>query len=191
MRISGGAEGREPVQYSAKFKKRMLEKMMGPGARTATSLSEEVGVSQSTLSEWLRKAKVGVMPKDDGGGRRAPEQGGRRKRWTPAEKVRVVKEAPAAGDAGLGALLRREGLHEADLERFRQEVLEAAARGFEAGRRKKGLSPQEKELRALRKELTRKEKALAEAAALLVLRGKVQAFFSGGEEGDTDGSSER
>lgn len=191
MRISGGAKGREPVQYSAKFKKRMLEKMLGPGARTATSLSKEVGVSQSTLSEWLRRAKVGDMPKDDGGGRRARDQGGRRKRWTPEEKVRVVMDAKAAGEAGLGALLRREGLHEADLERLREEVLEAATRGLEVGRRRRGLSPEEKELRALRKELRRKEKALAEAAALLVLRGKVQAFLSAEEEGDTDGSSER
>lgn len=169
----------------------MLKQMMGPGARTATSLSEEVGVSQSTLSEWLRKAKVGVMPKDDGGGRRPRDEGRRRKRWTPEEKLRVVKDATAAGDADLGALLRREGLHEADLDRFREEVLEAAARGFEASRPRRGLSPEQKELRALRKELARKEKALAEAAALLVLRGKVQAFFSGEEEGDTDGSNEK
>jgi transposase len=189
--ISGGVKGWKPVPYSAKFKKKMLEKMMGPGARSANSLSKEVGVSQSALSEWLRKAKMGVMPKDDGEGRRAREQGGRQKRWSPAEKIRVVKDATAAGEAGLGALLRREGLHEADLERFREEVLEAAARGFDAGRRRRGLSLQEKELRALRKELTRKEKALAEAAALLVLRGKVQAFLSGEEEGGTDGSNER
>lgn len=178
------------MPYTAKFKKKMVVKMMGPGARSATSLTGEVGVPQSTLSRWLRQVKVGGMAKNDEG-RQVPQNGRRRTRWTPEEKVRVVMEATAAGEAGLGALLRREGLHEADLERFREEVLEAAARGFEAGRRKKGLSPQEKENRALRKELTRKEKALAEAAALLVLRGKVQAFLSGEEGGGTDGSSEK
>ena len=174
------------MEYSKRFKERMVSKMTGPDARTATALSKEVGVAQTTLSAWLRKAKLGAMSKDD-----ERRKGRRRKRWTPEEKIRVVMEATAAGEEGLGALLRREGLHEADLERFREEVLDAAAKGFEAGRRKRGLSPEEKEVRSLRKELKRKEKALAEAAALLVLRGKVQAFLSGEEEGDTGGESER
>jgi len=94
----------------------------------------------------------------------------------------VVMEATAAGDE-LGALLRREGLHEADLERFREEVLEAAAKGMEAGRRR-GPSREQKRVRQLEKELRRKEKALAEAAALLVLRKKAEAFFLSEEEGD-------
>lgn len=119
------------------------------------------------------------------------EGGGRRKRWNPSDKIRVVMEAAAVGEAGLGELLRREGLHQADLERFREEVLEAAAKGFEAGRPKRGLSPEQKRMRKLEKELARKEKALAEAAALLVLRGKVQAFLEAEEEGDTDGSDEK
>ena len=119
--------------------------------------------------------------------------GGRRKRRTPEDKIRIVREAAAAGDEGLGALLRREGLHEADLTRIREEVDEAALEGLRAkGRtRKRGLSPEQKRMRRLEKELARKEKALAEAAALLVLRGKVQAFLAADEEGDTDEESER
>ena len=70
-------------------------------------------------------------------------------------------------------------------------MLEAAAKGFAAGRRTRGLSPEEKELRSLRRELARKEKALAGTAALLVLRGKVQAFLEADEEGDADWSKER
>lgn len=176
--------------YSSKFKERMIVKMTGPGARSATSLSKEVGVAQATLSKWLREAKVGAMVDDGrGGGRRG--RSSERKRWTSAEKIRVVMEATAAGEADLGALLRREGLHEADLERFREEVLEAAAKGFEAGRRPRGPSPEQKRVRKLEKELARKEKALAEAAALLVLRKKAEAFFLSEEEGDdTDESSE-
>lgn len=100
-------------------------------------------------------------------------------------------EAAAAGEEALGELLRREGLHAADIERFRTEVVEAATRGFEVGRKKRGLSAEEKEIRMLRKELNRKEKALAEAAALLVLRKKVEAFLEGDEEGDTDKKSEK
>jgi len=180
------------MPYSTKFREKMLAKLTGPGRRTATSLAKEVGVPQATLSRWLREAKVEGMTQGEskkGAGRGRTES--RRKRWTPAEKIRVVREATAAGEAGLGALLRREGLHEADLERFREEVLDAAAKGFEAGRPRRGLSPEQKQVRRLKKELKRKEKALAETAALLVLRKKAEAFFLSEEEGDdTDGSSE-
>jgi len=174
------------MQYSERFKAKMVAKMVGPGARSANSLSREAGVSQAALSAWLRKAKMGPMvdEKRAAGGKPA-------KRWTAAEKIRVVREAAEAGESELGALLRREGLHEANLAEFRDEVLAAAARGFEADRPSKGLSPDQKKLRQVQKELDRKEKALAEAAALLVLRGKAEALFrSEGEGDDTDGSND-
>ena len=170
------------MRYSEKFREKMVAKMAGPAGQSATSLSREVNVPQGTLSRWLARAKVDGM--SNGGG-------GRRKRWTPADKIRVVREAAAASEQELGALLRREGLHEADLTRFREEVLEAAAKGFEASRPKRGLTPEQKKLRKLEKELKRKEKALAEAAALLVLRKKAEAFFLSEEEGDdTDETNE-
>ena len=86
----------------------------------------------------------------------------------------------------LGAFLRREGLHEADLERLKQEVFEAAQRGLEPEKKTSPCtSDAQKELKQVKKELARKEKALAETAALLVLRGKLEAFLSEEEEGDT------
>lgn len=169
------------MEYSAKFRDKMIAKMTGPDARSATSLSKEVGIAQATLSRWLRAAMVGPMTK-------RKKDGGRR-RWRAEEKVRVVMEAAAVGEDELGAFLRREGLHEADLERFREEVREAATQGLRPKRRR-GLSPEQKQIRALQKELARKEKALAETAALLVLRKKAEAFFWAGEEGDTTGSSD-
>lgn len=114
--------------------------------------------------------------------------GGRR---SAEDKVRLVMEAAAINESELGAFLRREGLHEADLAALREEVDKAAIEGLRPKKKRRGLSPEQKELRALRKELNRKEKALAEAAALLVLRGKVQAFLAmDDEEGNTDGSNE-
>ncbi len=174
------------MEYSEKFKARMVERMTGAGALSAAALAREVGVTQPTLSRWLREAKVGGMAKKPkGGGARR----GRPRRWTPEEKFRVVMEAAAAGEAGLGELLRREGLHEADVERFRQEVQQAAVEGLR-GRGKTHESPEDKRVKELEKELRRKEKALAEAAALLVLRKKIQALW--GEEGDdTDGENEK
>lgn len=176
------------MRHSLKFKEKMVEKMTGPRSRSANELSTEVGIAQGTLSRWLREAKMPPMSKKkkaSGASRRG------RGRWSPEDKVRVVMEAAALSEEALGAFLRREGLHETDLTHFRAEVEKAATEGLQVKKRRKGLSPEEKELRALRKELARKNKALAETAALLVLRGKVQAFLTADEEGDTDESSER
>jgi len=177
------------MPYSESFKKKMISKMTGPNARSATSLSKEVGIAQATLSRWLRQARFGAMTDDERAdrGRRSKD----RKRWTPAEKIRVVMEAASKSESELGALLRREGLHEAELSRFREEVLEAAAQGMESKRRRRGPTPEQKKMRKLEKELKRKDKALAEAAALLVLRKKAEAFFLPEEEGDdTDETNE-
>lgn len=170
------------MKYSDTFKAKMVSKMVGPGARSANSISREVGVSQAALSSWLRQAKMGSMvEKKQGKPPRAPSAAP--KRWTAAEKIRVVMAAEAAGEAGLGELLRREGLHEATLAQFREEVLAAAARGLEASKPTKGLTPDQKKLREVERELARKEKALAETAALLVLRGKAEALFRSADEG--------
>ena len=90
------------MQYSEKFKEKMIAKMTGPEVWSANSLSKECGVSQAALSKWLRHAKMPFMGRTGRGGG---------KRWTPQEKIRVVTEAESADGVSLGALLRREGLH--------------------------------------------------------------------------------
>lgn len=171
------------VRYSKSFQTKMVGKMSGPTGRTANSLAQEVGVAQGTLSRWLRASRVNPM---------SDKRSGRRKRWSPSEKIRVVKVAAMTDESGLGALLRREGLHEAGLVSFREDVLAAAAEGFEAQRpKRRGISPEQKRIRQLEKELARKEKALAETAALLVLRGKMKAFFEADEEGEPSDKNEK
>jgi len=99
-------------------------------------------------------------------------------RWTPDEKLRIINEASSLKEQELGAFMRREGLHDADLEEMRA----AALAGLEPKVIQRGPSPQERELKKVKQELRRKEKALAEAAALLVLQKKFQALME--EEGD-------
>jgi transposase-like protein len=174
------------MAYSTRFREKMVQKMLGPDGRSATSLAAQAGVSPSTLSRWLEEAKLASMtPK------KKPSSGSSAtKRWTPAEKLRVVREAMALDEASLGALLRREGLHQADLDRFRQEVLAAADEGFSARGKRSGPNPEQKRLKQLEKELARKDKALAEAAALLVLRKKAETLFPSEEEGENTSGSD-
>jgi transposase-like protein len=173
------------VEYSAAFRARMVQRMTGPRAVSANALSKEVGVHQPTLSRWLREAatvapvaKKKSRPTKSGSG-----TGIRPEAWSAEEKVRVVMESAGLSDAELGTFLRREGLHEDDLARFRDDVRAAAVAGLTAAKKaRSGTSEDQKRIKTLERELKRKEAALAETAALLVLRKKLNALW--GDEGD-------
>jgi transposase-like protein len=84
-------------------------------------------------------------------------------------------------------LLRREGVHEAQLDQWRQAADEATLSAL-GGRKQR--SAEQKKVRQLERELKRKDKALAEAAALLVLQKKVRALWADEDESTTEGSDE-
>lgn len=110
-------------EYSDNFKRKMVQRMCGPHAISANALSREVGVAQGTLSRWLVAAGTigGVSDKRKN---RGPSTAGVGER-SADEKLRLVMEAAKLADADLGAFLRREGLHEADLETWRESMLGA------------------------------------------------------------------
>ena len=164
------------TQYSEAFRSKMVQRMAGPEAISANRLSQEVGIGQPTLSKWLRQAegrmgsvKLGSPPPPP----RRPED------WSPEERLRIVLEASRLSEEELGAFLRREGLQEAVLAEWKAAALDA----LKPQRKPSGDS---KRVRELEKQLRRKDKALAEAAALLVLQKKAQAIW--GDEDDDTGS---
>ena len=161
-----------------------MQRMLGPSGMSASALSAEVDVGQPTLSRWLREARN--VEGSGGGKMRERGKSGEARRAqdrTAEEKLRAIAEAAAVEEQELGAWLRGEGLHAADLERWRAEALEGL-KGPRA-RRSKGQTAEAKRIRELEKELRRKEKALAEAAALLVLKKKMEAFWEDDEGGST------
>jgi hypothetical protein len=101
---------------------------------------------------------------------------------TAQDKLRILVAFEAAPPEEKGALLRREGVLEAELIQWR-ELLTAALEDPPA-RGGGGDSEPRKRLRELERQLARKDKALAEAAALLLLQKKVQALW-GDEDDDT------
>lgn len=167
------------MNYSETFKAKMVQKMLG--GRSANALAQEVGVNQPTLSRWLREA--GTIRSVKRGKQNEPgskTEGRRPDEWSAEEKLGAVLEAKGLSEAELGEFLRRRGLHEEQLREW-----EAAAIESLRGRKAPGKSPEAKRVKELERELRRKEKALAEAAALLVLRKKANALW-----GDEDASME-
>jgi len=94
--------------------------------------------------------------------------------WTAEEKVEAILGYEKLSEEQKGVYLREKGVHEAHLRRWKVELIEAMKLKRFAGGRK---DPQQKRIVALERELRRKESALAEAAALLVLKKKVDAVW--------------
>ena len=163
--------GKPGKRYSWAFKKRMVEKLTGPTAVSATKLADDSGVSQETLSRWVREHRS-LVPV-------------RKKRLKPAgpgtdDKIRILATAATLEGEALAAFLAREGVHPGELAQWRFALEHEGKTGVAVTKR----------VRELERELARKEKALAEAAALLVLQKKVQSLLSVDEADDTDEESE-
>jgi transposase len=173
--------------YTDAVKARMVARLMGPHAVPAAALARETGISEASLSRWRQSAaiiptmpsKPGSKSKSGGSSSRSVEPTARRR--SGADKLALVVRAEGLEDEALGAFLRSEGVHMAELEQWRKLAEEALS-----GARRPAPS---KELRALRADLARKEKALAETAALIVLKKKVAAIW-GDEDDDMEETSE-
>jgi len=180
------------MQYTDMFKNAMIQKMAGPDAISASALSKKVDVSQATLSKWLRMAGVGSSYNFPNNAHEytnmAKIKGPKRPNdWKAEDKLKVVMEAASLDDEQLGEFLRKKGLHQIHLEQWRLQMLDGLQNGFskKSAKQKKADA---KRIRALEKEINRKDKALAETAALLVLKKKVQEIW-GDEDDPTTGSN--
>lgn len=171
------------MPYSENFKRKMIQKLTGPYAVSATSLSKQVDVSQTTLSKWLKKASIVTsnVNLNNLALMRPSMPSKRPEDWSPEEKLKITLEAASLSDQQLGAFLRQKGIHETHLQQWRLQMLNGL--GKTAGPKKnKRNAADTKKIRSLEKDLKRKEKALAETAALLVLKKKAQAIWGDEEE---------
>jgi hypothetical protein len=143
----------------------MLERLTGKEAVSARQLAMETGMRQQTLSRWLQDAcSVPVMPT------KRPLH-----TWTLDEKLRILTEASRLTGSELTRVLQRESVLLAEFEQWRLALADDG----------RGSMASAKRIRALERELARKDKALAEAAALLVLKKKVAHLWEAADD-DTD-----
>jgi transposase len=172
-----------PTRYSPAFRTLMIQKMTDPDGPSPTSLAEDIGVSISSLYRWVSEADTLDLPASG----EPPSFAESMKRltnmkrpqdWSAEEKLAAVLEAASLSEEELGAFLRSRGLHDAQLQQWRDQML--------IGLEPKPLKRAEtKRIQELEKELRRKDKALAETAALLVLKKKAKEIW-GDEDDDTD-----
>ena len=172
------------AKFTPGFKAKMIQRMAGPEGISANALSVETSVGQPTLSRWLRDARtLGTMKK-----KQSKEHAQKPRRRTAEDKFRIVLEAASLSDDQLGEFLRREGIHASQLEEWRETARAASTGALKDAKRKKSeQTPEARKIRELESELRRKDKALAEAAALLILQKKMRDFWAAKDDDTTTG----
>ncbi|MFR6384359.1 MAG: transposase [Lachnospiraceae bacterium] len=153
------------MNYSPELKDALLRRMLPPNNESITKISREEGISEQTLRNWRDKARKE--------GYAAPGTDAVPDDWSTQDKFLVVVETASMNETELAEYARKKGLYMEQIKAWKDACMNAnGGIAKEASRLNRELKDSEKERRKLEKELQRKEKALAEAAALLVLSKK-------------------
>ncbi len=103
--------------------------------------------------------------------------------WTSRDKFAAVLESATMSQAEIGEFCRQKGLHTSQLAAWRAACEQANDWDQAASQQlRSAKKSSDKRTKKLEREILRKDKALAEAAALLILRGKLDALYEKGED---------
>ncbi len=155
------------ARYGEAFRNRVVARLLPPESANAGAVAKEIGVSVQTLERWREEAQS------------RPARG---RAWTAASaRLEAVITAAAMDEAGKNAWCREHGVYPAELDKWRLSATTALAEPEEARASPQATRQDKKRIKELERELLRKDRALAETAALLVLSKKVAAIFNKGE----------
>lgn len=151
----------------------MVQKLCMPGGPSAKKLAAEIGIAHQNLSRWKKQFGSSMKLKAD------------KTNLTPQEKLQIIIDTSNLDEKSYGEYLRKHGLHSHQIEEWKQSALG----GFSpkpVGRPKKSpeLVAAQSEIKDLKKDLRRKEKAPSEQTALLILKKKAQAIWGAEEKGE-------
>ena len=156
---------RERREYTESFRQQALEKVFSRGSNSIRVVAEDLNMSLGTLRNWMKadrdssRAKAGLQSK-------------RPQDWSLTDRLQILMESHSLDEEALNALCREKGVFRHHLEQW-----QAAFTAGGAVDNRSQLRELKDTNKALKRELNRKEKALAEAAALLVLQKKYQALW--------------
>lgn len=163
------------AKYSDEFKYSIIKRMMPPQNELVGKIAKETGLSEGTLHQWKKKAKANGIPVTSGQSES--------ERWSTQDKFSIVVETAALSEIELAEYCRKKGLYVEQVQAWRDACMQAnGGVARQASQLQKDLRQKDKELKKLNQELRRKEAALAETAALLVLRKKANAIWGDNED---------
>ena len=165
------------TRHSIEFQEQALSKVRQRGTRSVQDVANDLNMPVGTLRKWLsksnRKGEVGKpvsdLPAD------LPAQS-----WSPAQRLLALNQTHGMPETQLHAWCREKGLFDHQLKAWGEAFCSATV--SESREARTALRELQVKHDGLQRELRRKEKALAEAAALLVLQKKFQALWEDEEK---------
>lgn len=162
------------VRYTAEQKRWAVEQMKSPKNSTVKELAKETGITEVSLRTWRDEARAA--------GECVPS-GRPSERWSGSAKFHVVLATAALSEQEVAEYCRAQGILPEQLQQWRQACEQANDNSASVGDLGRVVSADAQyKIRGLERELRRKNEALAEAAALLVLRKKADAIWGTGED---------
>lgn len=167
------------MKFSRSFKLQAVEKVLKRSdEESIKEKAQELGIGFSTLTKWMRDVKEGSLKENKNGLTKLEKRPGD---WLLAERMKAVIDSGSLTEQALGRYCREQGLFPHQLKQWKQDLLQMAPE--EKNQAIKAENRQLKEQnKQLKRELHRKEKALAEAAALLILKKKAEALWGSDED---------
>jgi len=155
------------ARYGQAFKSRAVARLLPPESAAVEVVAREVGIGPGTLERWREDA------------RSTPARG---RAWTAGARLEAVITTAAMSETSKSAWCREHGVYPAELDKWRSSCTAALAEPEEARASPQATRADRKRIKELERDLLRKDRALAETAALLVLSKKVAAIFNKGED---------
>ena len=153
------------ARYGQPFKDAVVARLLPPESSSLETVSRKIGISIPTLERW----RAAALASNDG-----------RPHWTPAARLEAVIATAAMDEAARSAWCREHGLFPADLDRWQQDALSGLGEPRDDGATE--AKQERRRIKELERDLSRKDTALAETAALLVLSKKLAAICRDGED---------
>jgi len=157
-------------QYSDEFKEQVLAKVYSRGKRTIQAIADESNLSIHTLKNWMKSTATTDTPNANLAKR--PQD------WRPEERLLALHESHGLSGEALNAWCRQRGLFAHQLTQWQSDFC-STAHPRSSSDDSQTMRSLKAENQRLERELNRKDKALAEAAALLILQKKVRALLAG------------
>ena len=157
------------ARYGQAFKDKAVARLLPPESAAIETVARELSISVTTLERW--RAEALSMP-------------ARERAWTAAARFEAVLVTAALDDAGKSAWCREHGVYPQELEQWRESATQALTEPEEARASRRETKADRRRIKELERELRRKDKALAETAALLVLSKKLEAIFQRDKDED-------
>lgn len=154
------------ARYGQTFKDRAVARLLPPSSAALEVVAREVGVGAQTLQRWRDDAQS--MP-------------ARARAWTASARLDAVITTAAMDETAKGAWCREHGVYPSELSKWQMSATAALAEPEEARASPQSTRHDKKRIKELERDLLRKDRALAETAALLVLSKKVAVIFNRGE----------